>query len=148
MSNLAKWITLCRHPLSGHSHWAQLLLSVLELPDMVDVDLLSGVHKQSPVIDNDGTVIYDSNAILVYLTSKYDVGGKWLPREPVTAARVQAWLSVAAGPVEYGPAAARLVTVFGAKYDANELIQRSNARRIEALKAFVPMQRTAMGLAA
>ena len=101
MSSPAKSITLYRHPLSGHSHWAQLLLSVLERPcDMVDVDLLSSVHKQPPfiamnpcgqlpVIDDDGTMPYDSNAILVYLASKYDAGGDWLPHEPVTAARIQ-----------------------------------------------------------
>lgn len=211
MSNATTPITLYRHPLSGHSHRVQLFLSVLGLPyELVDVDLMKGAHKQPgfiamnpfgqvPVIDDQGATVYDSNAILVYLASRYDDGGHWLPRDPLAAARVQAWLSVAAGPVAYGPAAARLVTVFGAKYDADELIGRSNALlrvmegqltatkflagplptiadlanyaylahapegnvdisrfphvtawlgRIEALKGFVPMQRTAVGLAA
>ena len=38
------------------------------------------------------------------------------------SAAVQRWLSVAAGEVAYGPAAARLITVFGAKYNADEVI--------------------------
>jgi glutathione S-transferase len=48
---------------------------------------------------------------------QYDASGRWLPRDPVAASRVQQWLSVAAGQLAYGPAAARLVTMFGAKLD-------------------------------
>ena len=40
---------------------------------------------------------------------------------------MQRWLSVAAGQIAFGPAAARLVTVFGAKYDANEVAGRAHA---------------------
>ena len=43
------------------------------------------------------------------------------------AAAVQRWLSVAAGQLAFGPAAARLVTVFGAKFDAAEVIARAHA---------------------
>ncbi len=35
----------------------------------------------------------------------------------VGAAAIQRWLSVAAGQIAYGPEAARLVNVFGAKLD-------------------------------
>ena len=39
-------IRLHRHPLSGHSHRAELMLSLLELPfERVDVDLAKGAHK-------------------------------------------------------------------------------------------------------
>jgi glutathione S-transferase len=130
-------INLYRHPLSGHAHRVELFLSLLGLDfKPVDVDLQKGEHKsehflkmnpfgQIPVLDDDGTVIYDSNAILVYLAAKYDAG-KWLPRDPVAAARTQQWLSLAAGPIAAGPAAARLITVFGANYNAEEVIKRSN----------------------
>jgi glutathione S-transferase len=40
---------------------------------------------------------------------------------------VQRWLSVASGQIAYGPCAARLVTVFGAKFDADEVIARAHA---------------------
>ncbi len=72
-----------------------------------------------------GSFIYDSNAILVYLAQKYD-DGHWLPGDPVGAARIQQWLSVAAGQIASGPATARLITVFDANYNADEVIKRSN----------------------
>ncbi|MEL6316447.1 MAG: glutathione S-transferase, partial [Pseudomonadota bacterium] len=69
-----------------------------------------------PVIEDDGSVIADSNAILVYLARKY--APDWLPTDPEGEAEVQKYLSFAASEIAYGPAAARLVTVFGAKLDA------------------------------
>lgn len=134
----AHTIKLHRHALSGHSHRVQLFLSLLGLPvELVDVDLRAGAHKQPqflalnpfgqvPVLDDDGTIVADSNAILVYLARRYG-GEAWLPSDPVGAAAVQRWLSVVAGPIAFGPAAARLVTVFGAKYDAGEVIARAHA---------------------
>jgi len=124
-------------PLSGHSHRVQLMLSLLELPvEEVFVDLAKGAHKtpeflainafgQVPVIDDDGVVLADSNAILVYLVNKYGKG-RWLPSDPIGAARVQRWLSAAAGPIHAGPATARLITVFGAAYNAEDVIARSH----------------------
>ena len=40
--------------------------------------------------------------------------------------KIQQWLSAAAGPIASGPATARLITVFGANYNTNEVIERSN----------------------
>lgn len=136
MSNAIK---LFRHPLSGHAHRIELLLSLLKLPtELVFVDLAKGAHKQAeflainpfgqvPAIDDNGSVLSDSNAILVYLAKKYDSSGRWLPAEPLAAAKVQRWLSVAAGQIAAGPATARLITVFGAPYDAESTIARSHA---------------------
>ncbi|WP_035200814.1 glutathione S-transferase family protein [Agrobacterium tumefaciens] len=129
---------LYHHPLSGHSHRARLFLSLINLPhELVEVDLMSGAHKtpdflkmnpfgQVPVLDDDGEYVSDSNAILVYLAKK--VGRTdWLPDDLKSAAAVQRWLSVAAGEIAYGPAAARLVTVFGAKFNPDEVIGRAHA---------------------
>jgi glutathione S-transferase len=130
-------IKLYRHPLSGHAHRVELLLSLLNVPtELVFVDLAKGAHKtpeflalnpfgQVPVIDDNGTVLADSNAILVYLANQYGEG-QWLSADPVAAAQVQRWLSVAAGQVAYGPAAARLITVFGAAFNAEEVIHRAH----------------------
>lgn len=129
---------LYHHPLSGHSHRARLFVSLLGLPhELVEVDLTSGAHKkpeflqlnpcgQVPVLDDDGVVVSDSNAILVYLAKKA-ARADWLPEDPRGSAAVQRWLSVAAGEVAYGPAAARLITVFGAKYNPEEVIGRAHA---------------------
>ncbi|UZE86491.1 glutathione S-transferase family protein [Pseudomonas viciae] len=131
-------IKLYHFPLSGHAHRVQLMLSLLELPvEMLFVDLAKGAHKQAdflalnafgqvPVIDDDGLVLADSNAILVYLAHKYGKG-RWLPTDPIGAAQVQRWLSVAAGPIHSGPATARLITVFGAPYNAEDVIARSHS---------------------
>lgn len=129
---------LYHHPLSGHSHRARLFVSLLGLPhELVEVDLKSGAHKkpdflklnpfgQVPVLEDDEVVIADSNAILVYLAKKA-AQTDWLPEDAQGAAAVQRWLSVAAGEVAYGPAAARLITVFGAKYNPEEVIGRAHA---------------------
>ncbi len=122
-------IKLYRHALSGHSHRAELMLSLLGLEaELVDVDLAAGAHKsetflarnrfgQVPVLEDGEVSIADSNAIIAYLARKYDDSGRWLPTDPVAAAKVQRFLSVAAGQVANGPAAARLVNVFGAALD-------------------------------
>lgn len=125
------------HPLSGHSHRVRLFLSLIGAhAEAIEVDLANGAHKapeflklnpfgQVPVLVDNDTVITDSNAILVYLAKRF---GKtdWLPESPAGAAAVQKWLSVAAGEIAYGPAAARLVTVFGAPYNAKEVIARAH----------------------
>jgi len=115
------------------------MLSLLGLPyRLVDVDLRAGEHKrepflrlnpfgQVPVLDDAGTVISDSNAILVYLATRYDEGN-WLPRDPAGAARVQRWLSVAAGEIAFGPASARLAVVFGVPVPVEDAMAR--ARRL------------------
>lgn len=136
---MSKPIKLFRHPLSGHAHRVELFLSLLNLPaELVFVDLAKGAHKsaeflamnpfgQVPVIDDNGVVLSDSNAILVYLAKQYDTSGQWLPKDSLLAAQVQRWLSVAAGQIASGPATARLITVFGAPYDAESTIARSYA---------------------
>lgn len=125
-------------PLSGHAHRARLFLSLLGVDyDIVDVDLAQRAHKSSeflalnalgqvPVLEDDGVVIADSNAILVYLAKKYG-RTDWLPEGAHAAAEVQRWLSVAAGQIAHGPAQARLITVFGAPYRADEAIPRAHA---------------------
>lgn len=134
---MAHALKLYHFPLSGHAHRAELMLSLLQLPaELVFVDLAKGAHKhpdflalnafgQVPVLDDDGVIVSDSNAILVYLAKKYG-NGRWLPEDPQGAARVQRWLSVAAGQVAYGPAAARLITVFGAAFNPEEVATRAH----------------------
>jgi len=130
-------IKLYRHALSGHAHRVELMLSLLGVPThLIDVDLASGEHKQPaflainpfgqvPVIDDNGTLLSDSNAIVVYLAKTYG-NGNWQPEGPLAEARIQRWLSVAAGQLAYGPAAARLITVFGAAFNADEVINRAH----------------------
>ena len=129
MPTPARPIRFHRFALSGHSHRVELFLSLLGLPvEPVDVDLANRAQKkpdflaknpfgQVPVIEDGDTVLADSNAILVYLATRYDGSGRWLPRDPVTQGRVQEWLSLAAGELAFGPAEARVIKLFGAQYD-------------------------------
>jgi glutathione S-transferase len=133
------------HPLSGHSHRARLFLSLLDVDhELIEVDLTKAAQKapdflklnpfgQVPVLVDGETVVADSNSILVYLAKKLDKTD-WLPESPQQAAAVQRWLSVAAGEIAYGPAAARLITVFSARLNPEEVIPRAHTilSRIEA----------------
>ncbi|MFM0197946.1 glutathione S-transferase [Paraburkholderia strydomiana] len=124
--------------LSGHSHRVHLLLSLLHIEyETIEVDLRAGAQKtpeylvmnrfgQVPVLVDEDLVVSDSNAILVYLARKYG-HTSWLPDDPYAEAEVQRWLSVAAGEVTYGLAAARLITLFNAPRNPKEVIARSHA---------------------
>lgn len=123
--------------LSGHAHRARLFLSLIGQPyETIEVDFAGGENRapdflainpfgQVPVLDDDGVIVPDSNAILVYVAKKLG-RGDWLPEDAEGAARVQRWLSVAAGQIASGPCAARLVTLFGARFDAEEVITRAH----------------------
>src|SRR6202035_3738929 len=53
---------------------------------------------QLPVIDDDGFVLRDAQAILAYLADKYDPSGLWHPRaNPQIAGKVAEWLAFADG---------------------------------------------------
>ncbi len=113
---------------SGHAHRARLMAALLGLPyELRPVDLLDGEQNQPfyqalnpfgnvPVLDDNGEIVWDSTAILVYLAKKYG-DATWLPEDAVGAAMVQRFLSLAAGEVFRGPCSARLVTVFGMNFD-------------------------------
>jgi glutathione S-transferase len=131
-------IQLYRSAISGHCHRVELFLSLLGLPfEAIDIDLVRKEHKtpdflamnllgQVPVLRDGELTLADSNAILVYLEARY-APGQWLPRDPVGAARVQRWLSLAAGPLAFGPAAARVVQLFKRPTDPKEAIERAEA---------------------
>lgn len=131
-------LKLYSHPLSGHSHRVVLFLSMLGRPYEAEVvDLASGAQKQPdflalnafgevPVLDDDGTIISDSNAILVYLARKHGAS-EWLPSDPVVEAEIQRWFSVAAGKVHFGLAVARLVKLRGAPFNYEEACVRAHA---------------------
>ena len=149
-------IRLYRHPLSGHCHRVELLLSMLGLPyETIDVDLAAGAQKapaflakspfgQVPVIEDGEQVVYDSNAILIYLATAYDAEGRWLPRDPAGQAKVQQWLSLAAGQIAFGPAAARLVTIFGAPLD-HDRAKRISAALLDVLDRLLEGRSFALG---
>ena len=129
-SKPAQPIRLYTFSLSGHGHRAELFLSLLGLPyERIDVDLTKKAQKQPaflainplgkvPAIEDGDVTVPDSGAILVYLALRYDASGGWLPRDPLGAAQVQRWLSLAAGPLVNGAANARWQCLTGRTPDA------------------------------
>jgi glutathione S-transferase len=125
----AQPIVLHGFRLSGHSHRAELMLRLLDLPyRFEEVDIFSGAQRSEafgtlncfravPVIDDAGKVVADSVAILVYLASRYDAARTWLPADPMGHAQVQRWLSVAQNQIAHGPARARVIQKFKGPYD-------------------------------
>lgn len=117
-------ITLYDYPYSGHAHRIRLFLSLLGLDyERKVVDMRNNEHKdpeylklsplgQVPTMTDDDLVITDSCAALVYLVKKYG-DETWLPEDPEGAARVQRWLSTAAGELFRGPVLARATKLFG-----------------------------------
>ncbi|MEZ9460808.1 glutathione S-transferase family protein [Vibrio splendidus] len=134
-------------PLSGHAHRVELFVSIANIKhEIVYVDLPSGEHKkepfltlnplgQVPVIEDNDIVISDSNAILVYLARRY--APDFLPSDPMLEAEVQKFLTLAAGEIAFGPAAARLITVFGAPFDAQfcQIVAEKALTKLDTLLA-------------
>lgn len=120
-------LTIHSFPLSGHAHRVELFASIAGIKHEVNnINLPEGEHKQAPflalnplgqvpTIEDGNVVISDSNAILVYLARKY--APDYLPQDPKLEAEVQKFLTLAAGELAYGPAAARLINVFNAPFD-------------------------------
>lgn len=115
--------------LSGNCHKVRLLLSLLGVPyESVAVDLAAGEQHtpaylarnpfgQVPtLVDGDDVVVRDSQAILVYLASRYG-GERWWPRDPVRLARIAGWLSTAANEIAAGPNSLRLHRKWGRSID-------------------------------
>lgn len=110
-------------PVSGHTHRVEVLLQMLDVPfERVAVDLRAGAQKQPahmalhpfgqvPVIEDDGAVVWDSSAIMIYLATKYG-DGSLLPSDVLGRSEVQRWLAIAAGPMANGAAQARRHLLF------------------------------------
>jgi len=112
------------------------MLSLLELDyERIEVALAKGEQRSEeflklnpfhhvPVLEEDGLVIRDSNAIITYLAKKH--AKEWYPDDAVSSTRIHEWLSVATKELSEGPGAARLVNVFGASLDHQAVIDKSH----------------------
>jgi glutathione S-transferase len=112
--------------LSGNCYKVRLLCSLLDMAyERVPISLKDGESEteaflklnpraQVPVLDDDGLVIWDSIAILSYLSRKAD--SELLPTDAVPLARVMQWLAVSENEVLYGLARARAINKFGRNF--------------------------------
>ena len=99
---------------SGNSYKVRLLLSLLNVPH--EKVLIKGApvkeHKtpaflklnprgEVPVIEDEGTVLWDSAACLVYIARKHG-GEQWLPTPPAEMAQVMQWVALAGNEIQFG----------------------------------------------
>ncbi|MFO1069403.1 MAG: glutathione S-transferase [Geminicoccaceae bacterium] len=134
-------ITLHDYELSGNCYKVRLLLRFLGLEARtVPVDFYPGrEHKsaaflrlnplgQLPVIEDDGFVLRDAQAILVYLAARYDTGGTWYPvGNPRLLGEIGQWLAFADG-ITATASAARLHD--GLFYELDVEAARAGAHRL------------------
>jgi len=98
---------------SGNSYKVRILLSLLKVPhETVLVDMKNREHKQPaflklnprgevPVLEDDGVVLWDSAACLIYLARKHG-GEQWLPSAPGPMAEVMQWVALAGNEIQFG----------------------------------------------
>ena len=134
-------IKLYDYELSGNCYKLRLLMGILGIPyETVPVDFYPGrEHKsdwflrinplgQLPVIEDDGLVLRDAQAILVYLAAQYDAGGSWYPRDnPALLGEISQWLAFADG-ITATASAARLHD--GLFYELDVEAARAGAHRL------------------
>jgi len=121
-------IKLYDAPLSGNCHKVRMLLGFLNLPyesvpvslpeqeNLAPAYLAMNPLGKIPVLDDDGEIIRDSQAILFYLAREYG-NGDWLPPDPTVQAHVVEWLSFAANEMTNACAVARALVLFNREGD-------------------------------
>jgi len=134
-------IKLYDYELSGNCYKLRLLMGVLGIAyETIPIDFYPGrEHKsewflrlnplgQLPVIEDDGVVLRDAQAILVYLASKYDRTQGWYPCEnPALLGEISQWLAFADG-ITATSSAARLHD--GLFYELDVEAARTGAHRL------------------
>jgi glutathione S-transferase len=127
--------------LSGHCWKVRLMLGFCGLAyERREIDILAGEARtpeflrlsprgEIPVLDDDGFIVWDSQAILGYLARRH--APSWLPLDPVPLAETLRWLSVAGVDMTSGVRAARAVVKFGMPGDLEKA--QAIARRTIAM---------------
>lgn len=124
--------------LSGSCYKVRLFLSLLGVPyEARAVDFYPGrEHKspamlalnplgQIPILEDDGLVLRDAQAILAHLANKHDGDGVWLPRDD-RFGPVMMWLSFAGGEL-MAISAARMIGMLGYPGDLETLQKKGRA---------------------
>ena len=133
------------HHLSGNGHKVRLLLSMLGLPhEHVFTDVPSGRPQQDPafaalnpllqipVLVDGEAVIWDSQAILVYLARRY--GPEWFPLDPEPAGLVMQWLSFSTNEINNSLQQARLYYLLNEHHIDIELMTKRGVRVLRILE--------------
>ncbi|MCS7225953.1 MAG: glutathione S-transferase family protein [Gloeomargarita sp. SKYB31] len=138
-------LQLYDYALSGNCYKVRLLLSFLKLPyQTIPINLNSRENQQAtflrvnpfgqvPVLVDEGLILRDSLAIMVYLVKQYANPDQefWLPDEPSVIAKMLSWASVANHELQNTLAQLRRHYLFGQKADVVAL--ESQAYKVLAI---------------
>lgn len=123
--------------LSGSCYKIRMLMNILDVKyETVAVDFVNKEHKNEkyaalnafgelPILDVDGVILRDAQAIMVYLAKKYDTSGQWYPDDAEAMGRINQWLATGGGEV-MNSAAARLVKILNYPLDIDKLQAGAN----------------------
>ncbi len=121
--------------LSGNSYKARLGLALMGLDyELVEVDWRKGETRteaflrlnprgQVPVLEDGELIVWESQAILVFLARQYDP--KWLPMETARLTQVVQWLGVSENEIYRGLAIVRGAKRYDMEVDMAEAIRWS-----------------------
>lgn len=124
--------------ISTNTHRVRLLLKMLDLSfEERTINLITGEHRkpeflalnpvgQVPVLEEDGKLLFDSHAILLYLAEKYG-RAQWWPEDPFERALVTQWLFFDSNEINNGIGYARNHLAFGLPGDAAAAVSRAKA---------------------
>ena len=123
---------------SGNSQRVRVFLSMLGLPfEERPIDIRQAEQRRPeflainpaglvPVLIEDGRVLTDSHAILVWLAQRHGAG-QWWPGDPWDLALVMQWLSFSANEIHHGPNLLRRHHRLGLPIDVEATTQRTLA---------------------
>ncbi len=107
---------------SGNCYKVRLFLSLIDMEyEKVSIDANAGENRtpeflalnprgQLPVLNDNGRVVWDSTAILVYLAGAYG-GESWMPKDHYGFAKMVQWLALEQNEGRYGLARARAIAL-------------------------------------
>ena len=134
-------IRLYNYELSANCYKQRLFLSILGLDyEAITIEFFPGMEHKSeafleinplghiPVLDDDGFMVRDAHAILIYLAARYDPSGRWYPTgDPELLAKTAQWLLFCEGTTNTA-SAARLHDALHYDFDIDAV--RAGAHRL------------------
>lgn len=139
-------LTLYDHPLSGNCHKVRLFLSMLGLPyESAFIDVPKGANRETrfsrinplqqiPVLTDDGYMVRDSQAILLYLARRHRPA--WAGDDAFEGGAIAQWLSFAANEICNSLQSARVFYLLGEDVDI-DVAQKKGLRVLRILDAYL-----------
>ncbi|RDH83167.1 MAG: glutathione S-transferase [endosymbiont of Galathealinum brachiosum] len=129
--------------ISGNTYKVKLLLHLLDIKyHFIEIDIEHKQHKSDeflqlnprgefPVLEDESIVIWDSQAILIYIARKYGLKhneNHWYPDNATELAYITQWLTVANDEIFHTLGKARSILKFG--YDGDLVLYQKQGKKV------------------